>query len=177
VSKIDPSKLSIRLEEVLTGNGFIDGWLYHVIDKRLSQVCESPIEAMLGAALLFMDKFESIPGYPLILERQECVPHWGPEERLLIPQFKFQSYRIDWVYRDGANLTFIECDGHDFHERTKQQASRDKKRDREIQAAGYPLLRFTGSEIWEDPFHCASQIAEFVGDRNIPPELRDPARV
>ena len=45
----------------------------------------------------------------------------------------------------------IECDGHDYHERTKEQAARDKKRDRFFASKGYKVLRFTGSEIWADP--------------------------
>lgn len=41
----------------------------------------------------------------------------------------------------------IEVDGHDFHERTRAQAQRDKLRDRWLQARGWRVLRFTGSEI------------------------------
>lgn len=171
MSGINPTKISIRLEEVLSGNGFIDGWFYHLVDKKLSQLCESPIEALLGAALLFNDKFNGIPGSSLVLAGQHELPEWPPEAILLIPQFEIGEYRVDWLYRDGQNLTFIECDGHEFHERTKQQAARDKKRDRDIQNHG-PVLRFTGSEIWADPFHCASQIVDFVSERNVPSEWR-----
>ena len=56
----------------------------------------------------------------------------------------------------------VECDGHDFHERTKEQAARDKKRDRYFQASGNPVLRFTGSEIYKDAWGCASQIIDFA---------------
>lgn len=45
----------------------------------------------------------------------------------------------------------VELDGHDFHERTKEQASRDKKRDRDLAAIGLPVIRFTGSDIYKDP--------------------------
>ncbi len=172
--KIDPSKTAARLTESLEGQGFLDAWFYHLVDKSLARRCESPIEALLGAALLFSDRFNGMPGYPLALARQDELPDWTTEARLLIPQFQLCGYRIDWVYRDGQNLTFIECDGREFHERTKEQAARDKKRDREIQAHG-PILRFTGSEIWADPFHCAAQIETFVDERNIPPELRSNA--
>ena len=46
-------------------------------------------------------------------------------------------------------LIAVECDGHEFHEKTKQQAARDKARDRD---------RFTGSEIWKDPGACADEV-------------------
>lgn len=45
----------------------------------------------------------------------------------------------------------IELDGHDFHERTKEQATRDKRRDRALVAAGWSVLRFTGSEVIKSP--------------------------
>lgn len=56
----------------------------------------------------------------------------------------------------------VECDGHNFHERTKEQASTDRERDRELQAAGYPVFRFTGSDIWNDPMGCARQALRFL---------------
>lgn len=54
----------------------------------------------------------------------------------------------------------IECDGHDFHEKTKQQASRDKKRDRDLTTLGYAIYRFTGSEIFKNPSRCFDEVYE-----------------
>lgn len=51
----------------------------------------------------------------------------------------------------------VECDGHDFHERTKEQAANDRSRDRAATLAGYTVMRFTGSELWRDPWGCAAQ--------------------
>jgi hypothetical protein len=51
----------------------------------------------------------------------------------------------------------IECDGHDYHERTKDQAKKDRSRDRFLQSLGYLVFRYTGSEIWQDVFHCAHE--------------------
>jgi very-short-patch-repair endonuclease len=56
----------------------------------------------------------------------------------------------------------VECDGHDFHERTKEQAQRDKSRDRYLQANGWRVLRFTGSEIHRTPEKCADEIASII---------------
>lgn len=58
----------------------------------------------------------------------------------------------------------VECDGHEFHEKTKEQAARDKSRDRDLQAAGFPVYRFTGSEIWRDPVACATQLVVVLQD-------------
>lgn len=62
----------------------------------------------------------------------------------------------------------VECDGHDYHERTKEQASKDKKRDRALQSAGYVVFRYTGSNIWNDSLSIAAEIireAESRSDR------------
>lgn len=56
----------------------------------------------------------------------------------------------------------VECDGHDYHERTKTQAQRDKSRDRTMLLHGYPVLRFTGSEIYKNPVQCCEEIAQFI---------------
>lgn len=52
----------------------------------------------------------------------------------------------------------VECDGHDFHEKTKEQAKRDKLRDRILQSLGFPVYHYTGSEIWDDAFGAAAQV-------------------
>lgn len=56
----------------------------------------------------------------------------------------------------------VEVDGHDFHEKTKEQAAHDKKRDRWFQTNGYSVLRFTGSEVYADPKGCAGQVHDHV---------------
>jgi very-short-patch-repair endonuclease len=66
---------------------------------------------------------------------------------------------------DGVLRTaVVECDGHDFHERTKEQARRDRSRDRRLQQAGHRVFRFTGSEIYRDPLGCATEIIRWATD-------------
>ncbi len=67
------------------------------------------------------------------------------------------AYSLTLRVTFGGVPYVIECDGHDFHERTKEQAQRDKKRDRELQAAGYKVFRFTGSEIWRSRGECITK--------------------
>lgn len=54
----------------------------------------------------------------------------------------------------------VECDGHAFHEKTPLQAKRDKSRDRYLLADGRPVMRFTGSEIFQTPLQCATQVVQ-----------------
>lgn len=67
----------------------------------------------------------------------------------------------------------IECDGHEFHERTKEQAARDRARDRALQEAGLTIFRFTGSEIYRDPFGCADQVDRWCWQSLPTPPVED----
>lgn len=57
----------------------------------------------------------------------------------------------------GGSRLAIECDGHDYHNLTKQQAAYDRARDRELLAVGIPTIRFTGSEIHHSAERCARE--------------------
>lgn len=63
------------------------------------------------------------------------------------------KYRVDFLVElhSKNKKIIIECDGHDFHEKTKNQAKRDKERDRYFVTEGYTVLRYTGSEITNSP--------------------------
>lgn len=78
-------------------------------------------------------------------------------------------YRADFtLYRLGLGcdaLLVVECDGHDFHEKTKEQAKRDKSRDREMKIMGHDVFRFTGSEIFNDADGCAKQSLAFLEEK------------
>lgn len=68
------------------------------------------------------------------------------------------TYRADIVIElDHWRRLVVECDGHDFHDRTKQQAAYDRARDRELLMLGFVTIRFTGSEIVHAPERCASE--------------------
>jgi very-short-patch-repair endonuclease len=72
------------------------------------------------------------------------------------------SYRADFVIGlveyPRTTRVVVECDGHDYHERTKEQAAHDRRRDREMQADGYKVFRFTGSELHRDAIKCAEEV-------------------
>ena len=79
------------------------------------------------------------------------------EAMRIYPQKTIGKYRVDFLVDFEFNRhekIIVECDGHAFHEKTKEQAQHDKKRDRELQALGYRVYRFTGSEIWKTRGQC-----------------------
>ena len=73
------------------------------------------------------------------------------------------SYKADFLVIDNhGNALAMECDGHDWHERTKQQASADRARDRALLRLGIPTLRFTGSDIVYNDHACAVEVLEIA---------------
>lgn len=48
------------------------------------------------------------------------------------------------------SICLVECDGHDFHERTRSQSLRDKQKDRRADAIGCKTIRFTGQELMRE---------------------------
>jgi very-short-patch-repair endonuclease len=74
------------------------------------------------------------------------------------------AYSIDFVVQkpDGKMKLAIELDGHDFHEKTKEQATRDRRRERAIIRHGFTILRFTGSEIFRNSRKCVEEVIEMI---------------
>lgn len=109
--------------------------------------CQSPIEQLLDLAL----RHEFLINPDVAIANQVPIEANG------------KTYYADIVVTyPGDNESelkiVVECDGHDYHERTKEQAARDKARDRAMQRLGYTVIRFTGSEIWRDPVGCAKEV-------------------
>lgn len=135
----------------------IDHW-----QAELQRVCDSPIEVAFGIAFM-LSAWEYRGRSWLVLPEYAIGDlHFSDDtELLLLPQRKVLSYRVDFIvsrspFVEGKGVA-VECDGHNFHERTKEQAARDRQKDRDLQAAGYRVLRFTGSEIYRDAFKCADE--------------------
>lgn len=80
----------------------------------------------------------------------------------LMAQMQLGRYRADFAFVSPAGGVVVECDGHDYHERSKEQAKRDRRRDRWMQAQGWNVLRFTGSEIWKDAEACAQEVFDYL---------------
>ena len=115
--------------------------------KKFEQETESPIESI---ALLHIKDFTFNEPFPL--------------DYTVTTQYPIGRYTVDiFVHYIPRNLKIIiECDGHDFHERTKEQATHDKARDRFLTKNGYIVLRYTGSQICDDPQVIVNDIIELV---------------
>jgi len=82
------------------------------------------------------------------------------------PQAQIGNHRVDFLITfrcgDGEEALIVECDGHDFHDRTTFQASRDRERDRSLVSNGHRVFRFTGTDINRRPLECAYEVMMFI---------------
>jgi hypothetical protein len=164
----------------------------NVMAMRDQPFGDSPIEHLMYAALVTTAQQEHRQIVAISRFGKGCLPsdRYYPLEdaqegeaimgriqmtAFIEKQVQLAGWRVDFVVhypdpdrgydRKGFPLLsklIVECDGHDFHERTKQQAARDRARDRVAQLEGLPILRFTGSEIWNDPPGCADEVLAFM---------------
>lgn len=131
--------------------------------NEATKKCESPIERLLLPHLATMPLAFTDP------DQTGCYLTDHPHVRLAVQPYvdTLAPFRPDFtvlVTLPGFQPVrlVIEADGHDFHEKTKEQAARDKARDRSFAGAGWVVARFTGSEIHESPRGVALQVADML---------------
>jgi hypothetical protein len=71
-------------------------------------------------------------------------------------QYPIDTYRVDFAIVDRKLV--LEVDGHSFHEKTPQQAARDRERDRNLYQKGWTVLRFHRLEIEQSLDKCIEQV-------------------
>lgn len=150
---------------------------------ELFQYCESPIERNLLAAIIRAFADADGAGVEMLglapaeytrfmrLDGSKALVHMMPQA--VVSPGDDTRYRVDFLLICGVQAASrkcfaIECDGHDWHEKTKQQVARDKRRDRRLIEAGIVPIRFSGSEICREADDCAEYIRSLargtVGD-------------
>lgn len=160
------------------GNELRDNYLEKF--NAFAPFCESPIERMFLAAMLY-DPEEFGRDWGLRISPMATLPpslRGSPTlvcDGYLVPQYQIGQYRSDFYiemndYEARVNpwlRLIVECDGHAFHERTPTQAAHDKSRDRWFQGEGISVYRFTGSEIYKDSHGCALEILQAIFDARV----------
>lgn len=73
-------------------------------------------------------------------------------------QFPVDDYKLDFVFLLKGNPLVclgVEVDGFQYHDRTPEQALRDRLKDRRLLRRGISVVRFTAHEIMFDAERCA----------------------
>lgn len=184
----------MRMDEKLRANFIASGTaaIERFADDDMLRDCEvygSPLEYAFALAFVAMNRL-MWPGamkyrpwaMPASVKAAGDVLQWLHEAAtahtaaVAVPQIEIGPYRVDFFigYRDGTKKLgglVVEIDGHDFHEKTKEQVERDKARDRYLQGCGFHVLRFPGSEVWRDPFWAAVEtiaiVRKFSGEEHV----------
>lgn len=106
-----------------------------------------------------------------------CIYEFYCEEDFqasLYPQFICEcgdtKYIVDFLIEsvciDKCEIVFkkpivIECDGFEYHS-NKKQMENDYARENALKSNGYDIMRFTGSQIYNNPFGCVKEIIKYI---------------
>lgn len=82
--------------------------------------------------------------------------HWFGDKE------KHGRYRVDFILKDARLI--IELDGHQYHS-SKEQLKKDAIRERYLTRAGYSVIRFTGSEIYQNVKSCVDEVNTIYKER------------
>jgi len=137
---------------------FADLWLtYQIADARFEYA--TPREALLAfAATLDKPTF----GSPIEARFWDEWTRRGLNDRYkLTPQLEILNgkYRLDFAHQ--PSMTAIELDGYEFHS-DREQFTRDRRRQREIEQLGWRFIRFSGSEIHNGVAGCVKEAVTLI---------------
>lgn len=83
---------------------------------------------------------------------------------------KDKTYKVDFLVESYTyngekvvleNPIVIELDGYNYHS-TKEQRNRDCQKENELKLAGYHVMRFTGTQVFNEPFQCLKSVYKYV---------------
>lgn len=78
------------------------------------------------------------------------------------PLYAINGYIPDFIMIADSSIFAIEIDGHEWHEKTKEQAAADKQRERVLLKHNIIPIRFTGSEVYHSAVNCIKEILEII---------------
>lgn len=130
---------------------------------------ESPIEQAFYIAIQAIKKMNDIPDF----DEHQKDEFYGLG---VYPQSKIGNYRVDFLLcyaskesrinpkKENTKMkqVIVECDSRQFHDRSEEERSYEKKRDRYLQKEGFKVFRFTGSDILKNPFSVAHEVLHFL---------------
>lgn len=103
-----------------------------------------------------------MPGFKKWDSPLEALFFQEAESRIngLTAQHPIGRYRVDFAVPD--EMIAIEIDGREFHRANIDQIVKDRERQREIEAQGWTVVRFTGSEVYQSPERCICEVRRLI---------------
>ncbi|SDK43169.1 Protein of unknown function [Catalinimonas alkaloidigena] len=128
--------------------------------KQCLFVLQSPLERQLYLELL-KSYISFQPQYPLNWYGKS-ISVAGKTYRDKHNNFKEVMTIVDFYIEKRDTKLCVYTDGHTYHERTEDQALRDRNIDRKLQELGFKVLRYTGKEVRDDTTKIVSDIKKWI---------------
>lgn len=116
----------------------------------------SPIEQILFIALVLYTPKEKDFDVKIWYQKQINVL-----DKMYIADFCIEEIQINNRWYSLNKPIIIECDGYEYHS-SKIQLSKDYEREQKLKLAGYDIIRFTGSQIYNNPKECSNIIYMYI---------------
>lgn len=115
---------------------------------------ESPIEAVFWIWWKTLEHLDTLSEY--------WTFQLQPQLEVDVPSGK--RYRLDYAVPESRIA--VELDGHEFHEKTKEQVTYRNQRDRDLQAMGWMVAHFSGSELLRNPVEVVAALIDLAKERD-----------
>lgn len=141
-----------RVQEILLVSNIKE----RIVPTTFYENTKSPIEQIFKTAFdlyIKLLKKEDI----FLFSQQEIIVN----KKKYIVDFYFEKDQYVNPF-DTNKKIIIECDGHEFHQKTKEQVKHDNEREYNLKMAGYEIIRFSGSQIYNEPFKCAEDAYNYI---------------
>jgi superfamily I DNA/RNA helicase/very-short-patch-repair endonuclease len=146
--------------------------VFHVSGEELHKDPSAVVNLLLGEqvfTLLERSNYQFTSPHFLNLAENKTI--FSPiEEKLLLaleahnlsyqPQVRIGRYTVDFLVGVNDRKIIVECDGKAYHD-----AARDSERDKVLSLEGYPICRFSGSELYADVDKCIEMIRQTLSSK------------
>ena len=79
-----------------------------------------------------------------------------------VVDFSNKNNKAEYITPTIKNLKYaIELDGFDYHS-NKKQMNYDYERENNLKLKGYSVIRFTGSQLYKEPFKCVDNLIRII---------------
>lgn len=135
-------------------------------------LCASPAEVSFGRALIGRRGWHD---YSEACSALGCGALFAKEsdmgDFICFSQMPVDDYKVDFAFilqKNPMVCMGVEVDGFQYHDRTPEQALRDRLKDRRLLRRGISVIRFTAHEVMFDAERCAYEALDtfkFVWER------------
>lgn len=131
-----------------------------IINEKLLD-CESPIEQLF--MICWINNVSSDINTPYLTSICEVQQHELTLDNIDMRIDFYMEHHLKNFNGESKLLKIaVEFDGHEFHKSTKEQVSKDNQRDMILQKHDIHVLRFSGSDIWANPYQQVKKLSDFI---------------